>query len=275
MAMKLSLPHGETKNSLRTPQPITLPDRAASGPHRKLPAAKDVRGAAGTGMMLREEDIVLGMAAKGKRSALAKISDRLGQRADRRGSTVLSALLRRERLGSTGIGHGVAVPHARLDGIAEPVAMLAVLENPVRFGAPDDQPVDILLTFLWPKDDVAGFLPTLASICRLLRQPDLRARLRAADAAVEARAWMERYEAGEAGQPPWPSIAGTPGYHPTDRAGRILHPKTYFVPVEPKPPAPRAVSEERFRSSAIACATGAMTICATRMPRTISKSSSP
>jgi PTS system nitrogen regulatory IIA component len=275
MAMKLSLPHGETKNSVHAPQLIALPDRPVSGPYRKLPAAKGLRRAAGAGMMLREEDIVLGMAAKGKRSALAKIADRLGQRADRRGSAVLAALLRRERLGSTGIGHGVAVPHARLDGIAEPVAMLAVLENPVWFGAPDDQPVDILLTLLWPKDDVAGFLPTLASACRLLRRPDLRACLRAADAAVEARAWMERHEAGQAGPPSWPSIAGASGFHPTDRAGRILLPKTYFVPVEPKPPAPRAVSEERSRSSAIACATGAMTICATRMPRTISKSSSP
>src|SRR3546814_6189330 len=78
------------------------------------------------------------MAARGKRSALAKIADRLGQRVDMRGAAILAALLRRERLGSTGIGHGVAVPHARLDGMPEPVAMLTALESPVWFGRSEE-----------------------------------------------------------------------------------------------------------------------------------------
>ncbi|MDN5929122.1 MAG: PTS sugar transporter subunit IIA, partial [Hyphomicrobiales bacterium] len=146
------------------------------------------------GGMLREQDVVLGMAAKGKRSALAKIADRLAERVDMRPSTVLAGLLRRERLGSTGVGHGVAVPHARLGGLAQPAAMLAVLERPVWFGSADDEQVDLLLTLLWPKDDVAGFLPTLASFCRLLRQPDLRARLRAAATPREAQAWLELHD---------------------------------------------------------------------------------
>jgi PTS system nitrogen regulatory IIA component len=142
------------------------------------------------GRVLREEDIVLSMAAKGKRSALAKIANRLGYRIDKSGSAVLAALLRRERLGSTGIGHGVAVPHARLDGLEKPVAMLTVLESPVWFGAPDEEPVDLLLTLLWPKGDIAGFLPTLALFCRLLRQSDLRSRLRTAATPAEARIWL-------------------------------------------------------------------------------------
>lgn len=193
--MVVTFPHGEIRKSTRASQLISLPRRAVLPPHRQP--------ATGVGRMLREQDIMLGMAARGKRSALAKIADRLGQRVDMRGGAILAALLRRERLGSTGIGHGVAVPHARLDGIAEPAAMLTALEGPVWFGAPDDEPVDLLLTLLWPKDDVAGFLPTLASFCRLLRQPGLRARLREAATPTEAHAWLEMHD----GPPVAPPVA--------------------------------------------------------------------
>jgi PTS system nitrogen regulatory IIA component len=190
IAMSLSLPHVEMPESRSALQLIALPRYVASGPHCRLPA-DSLEGTQPVGRHLREQDILLGMAAKGKRSALARIADRLGQSADMRANTVLAGLLRRERLGSTGIGYGVAVPHARLDGIMEPVAMLAVLESPVWFGAPDDEPVDLLLALLWPKPDVAGFLPALAAFCRVLRQPDLRSRLREAATPAEARAWLQ------------------------------------------------------------------------------------
>jgi PTS system nitrogen regulatory IIA component len=196
--MVVTFPPGE-----RAPQLIALPRRAVLPPYRQPATVEAVAPAAGIGGMPREDDIMLGMAARGKRSALAKIADRLGQRIDMRGGAILAALLRRERLGSTGIGHGVAIPHARLDGIAEPAAMLTTLEGPVRFGAPDDEPVDLLLTLLWPKDDVADFLPTLASFCRLLRRPGLRARLREAATPAEAHAWLELQD----GPPVAPPVA--------------------------------------------------------------------
>jgi PTS system nitrogen regulatory IIA component len=204
MTTNLSLPPGEMPESASARQLIALPRYIVSGPSRKPPTdtAEARQPMAGTGGILREQDIVLAMVAKGKRSALAKIAGRLDQRLDMRGSAVLAALLRRERLGSTGIGHGVAVPHARLDGIAEPVTMLTVLDNPVWFGAPDDEPVDLLLTLLWPKGDVAGFLPTLASFCRLLRQPDRRARLRASATPAEARVWLGLHERDFVEEPP-------------------------------------------------------------------------
>jgi PTS system nitrogen regulatory IIA component len=146
------------------------------------------------GGILREQDVVIGMPAKGKRSALTRIAAQLGNNAGKGAGEVLTALQRRERLGSTGIGHGVAIPHARIEGIAAPVAMMATLQEPVWFGSPDNDPVDLLLAFLWPSSDVAGFLPTLARFCRLLRQPELRARLRASDSPAEARAWIEFFD---------------------------------------------------------------------------------
>ncbi|MDW6023062.1 PTS sugar transporter subunit IIA [Mesorhizobium sp. BAC0120] len=141
--------------------------------------------------LLREQDIVLQMPAKGRRSALAKAAGWLGERVGRGQDEVLAAMLERERLGSTGIGHGVAIPHGRLDGIDAPAAMLATLERPVWFGSPDLAPVDLLLALLWPKSDVAGFLPALSYFCRLLRQPELRERLRAAETPEEAYAWLQ------------------------------------------------------------------------------------
>ena len=77
---------------------------------------------------LREQDILLGMPAKGKHSALARVAAWLGGRVGRGQGAVLDALLHRERLGSTAVGHGVAIPHARMDGISAPVAMLATLQ---------------------------------------------------------------------------------------------------------------------------------------------------
>lgn len=148
--------------------------------------------------LLGERDVVLGLPAKGKRSALARLAAALGERVGLPPDSVLAAMLRRERLGSTAIGHGVAVPHARLDGIPTPKAMIATLQRPVWFGAPDNEPVDLLLAVLWPKSDNAGFLPALARFCRLLRHADLRNHIRASETPAEALAWMEFFEEREA-----------------------------------------------------------------------------
>jgi PTS system nitrogen regulatory IIA component len=201
MVVTIFPPWDETRKSAPAPDLIALPQHIASGSYRKGSAARGITPEAGAGGMLREQDVVLGMAAKGKRSALAKIAGRLAERVDMRPSTVLAGLLRRERLGSTGVGHGVAVPHARLGGLVQPAAMLVVLDSPVWFGSADDEQVDLLLTLVWPKDDVAGFLPTLASFCRRLRQADLRARLRAAATPHEAHAWLELRDSPPAAPP--------------------------------------------------------------------------
>lgn len=144
--------------------------------------------------LLEEQDILLGVHAKGKRSALARIAACLGERAGVGQGAVLAALLRRERLGSTAIGRGVAIPHARLDGVSAPAAMVATLQRPVWFDAPDSDPVDLLLAVLWPKSDSAGFLPALAQLCRLVRHPELRDRVRTSGTPAEALDWMASFD---------------------------------------------------------------------------------
>lgn len=94
------------------------------------------------------------------------------------------ALLRREGLGSTGLGAGIAIPHARIAGLGAPLGLLAILRSPVEFDSIDGKPVDIVFALLAPDDKDA--LKALAGISRLLRQPDLLAALRHAPSAAIA-----------------------------------------------------------------------------------------
>ena len=82
---------------------------------------------------------------------------------------VLEALEERERLGSTGFGRGVAIPHARFGGLQRPVAALLKLEHPVEFAAADGLPVDLVFGLLSPENCGATHLHALAAISRLVR----------------------------------------------------------------------------------------------------------
>jgi nitrogen PTS system EIIA component len=83
----------------------------------------------------------------------------------------VSALMAREDVGSTGIGNGIAIPHAKLAGLEAPVVGMAGLRNPVRFEAPDGMPVDLLFVVLMPDAADREPLPLLARIVKVLRQP--------------------------------------------------------------------------------------------------------
>jgi PTS system nitrogen regulatory IIA component len=94
-------------------------------------------------------------------------------------SVAVEALLERESLGPTGVGHGVALPHARLDGLEQVVGVLVVLDTPIEFEAVDRQPVDIAFGLFAPVDAGVEHLKALALVSRTLREPSLCAKLRA------------------------------------------------------------------------------------------------
>lgn len=96
------------------------------------------------------------------------------------GST-LDALQEREALGATGVGHGVALPHARLHGLDRVVGLFLRLDKPIDFDAVDRQPVDLVFALLAPTTSGVDHLKALALVSRTLRDADLRARLRAND----------------------------------------------------------------------------------------------
>ena len=98
-------------------------------------------------------------------------------------SEVVDALQERESLGPTGVGHGVALPHARLHGLDNVVGLFLRLEKPLDFDAVDRQPVDLIFALLAPESSGVDHLKALALVSRTLRDNDLRAKLRANDDA--------------------------------------------------------------------------------------------
>ena len=135
------------------------------------------------GELLDRTAISLRVGATDKRKALAVIAEIAARNFTLEAGEVLDALIEREAAGSTGVGHGVAVPHARLEGLARMRGIFVRLEHPVDFGSVDDQPVDLLFALFAPKNAGAEPLRALAKVSRQLRQATLREHLRTARAA--------------------------------------------------------------------------------------------
>ena len=127
--------------------------------------------------------VVHRLGADSRRQALAAIADIAARRFGLDASEILDALMAREAAGSTGVGQGVAVPHAELAGLTAMRAVFVRLETPVEFDAVDDQPVDLLLALFAPKDAGASHLRALARVSRLMRDKALRTQLRQAESA--------------------------------------------------------------------------------------------
>lgn len=136
------------------------------------------------GQLLDRNAIALRISATNKRKALAVIAEIAARNFGLDAGYVLDALTEREQAGSTGLGYGVAAPHARLDGIDRLRGVFVRLEHPVEFDSVDDQPVDLIFALFAPKDaSGVEHLRALARVSRLLRQAELREQLRQAHTA--------------------------------------------------------------------------------------------
>ncbi len=118
--------------------------------------------------------------ASSKRQALGVVAEIAGRAFALKPAEVLTKLMQRERIKSTGMGHGVAIPHARLRGLDRVRGVFIRLENPIDFAAVDEQPVDLVFALLTPLDGASEHLRALARVSRALRQSDLRQQLRQA-----------------------------------------------------------------------------------------------
>ena len=101
---------------------------------------------------------------------------------------VIDSLFSRERLGSTGLGHGVAIPHGRIKGLKAPMAAVFQLVEPIVFDSPDEQPVVLLIFLLVPEAATQKHLEILSEIAELLSDAALRAKLCGCTDAVELHA---------------------------------------------------------------------------------------
>ena len=134
--------------------------------------------------LLSGPDTVLAcVKASGKKALLAELAAKAAQRYGVDERRLFDRLLERERLGSTGIGSGIAIPHGRLPGLDKPVGLFARLAHPIDFDAIDDRPVDIVFLLLAPEGAGADHLKALARVSRLLRDRSLVEKLRATESA--------------------------------------------------------------------------------------------
>jgi nitrogen PTS system EIIA component len=100
---------------------------------------------------------------------------------------ITDSLFARERLGSTGLGHGVAIPHGRIKGLKQPLAAVFQLANPIGFDAPDEQPVQLMIFLLVPEAATQKHLEILSEIAELLSDSRLREQMKTATEASAAR----------------------------------------------------------------------------------------
>ncbi len=154
--------------------------------------------------LLHRRDIVLRASAQAKRPLLRFLADTLSARCGLTEDSVLAALLNRESIGSTAIGHSIAIPHALLKELSEPAAILAVLDRPVWYWAPDEQPVDVVLAAIWPGERAGEFTPALARCCRRLACAGAMKKMRSAATADEVLECLRRLD--EAGWGPHTSM---------------------------------------------------------------------
>lgn len=131
--------------------------------------------------VLKEENIISELDATDKREVLDEmVSDLSSRLAGLNREKLLEALLEREKLGSTGIGHGVAIPHGKLKGIDEIVVSFGRSRKGVDFNSTDDKPVYLFFLIVAPENSAAAHLKVLASISHLLKSQEFRTRLKGA-----------------------------------------------------------------------------------------------
>lgn len=134
--------------------------------------------------LLTPDRVVANLKATDKARLLADLARRAAAATGLPQQSVHEALAAREALGSTGVGAGVAIPHARLAGLDHFFGLFARLERRLDYDAVDERPVDLVFLLLIPENAAAEHLHALACVSRRLRDPDVVARLRKADDAA-------------------------------------------------------------------------------------------
>ena len=149
--------------------------------------------------MLTGPDAVLAsVKASGKKALLAELAARAASMLKLDERRLFDRLLERERLGSTGIGGGIAIPHGRMLGLDKPVGLFARLGHPVDFDSIDERPVDTVFLLLAPEGAGADHLKALARVSRLVRAPQVSERLRTAHDGAAIYAILTQRAAVEA-----------------------------------------------------------------------------
>ena len=131
-----------------------------------------------TADLIAPNAILPALKVNGKKQALQEIAAKAAALTGQSDRAIFEILLQREKLGSTGVGNGVAIPHGKLPKLGKVFGLFARLERPVDFEALDGQPVDLVFLLLAPEGAGADHLKALARVARLLRDPEVARKLR-------------------------------------------------------------------------------------------------
>jgi len=127
------------------------------------------------------EGVVANLRVTSKKQALQELAKRAAELTGQSERAVFEVLIERERLGTTGVGNGIAIPHGKLPSLDRLYGLFARLEKPIDFDAIDEQPVDLICLLLAPETAGADHLKALARVSRLLRDPAICEKLRGTD----------------------------------------------------------------------------------------------
>lgn len=133
--------------------------------------------------LLRPEGVIANLRATSKKQALQELARKAAELTHEHERAIFDVLLERERLGTTGVGAGIAIPHGKLPGLKRLCGVFARLEKPINFESIDDQPVDLIFLLLAPGTAGADHLKALARVSRLLRDRSVCEKLRGSDNA--------------------------------------------------------------------------------------------
>lgn len=148
--------------------------------------------------LLQQDAIIPALRVNSKKQLLQELAAKASKLTSIPEREIFDVILQRERLGSTGVGHGIAIPHGKLSSIQRIVGVFARLETPVDFEALDDQPVDLAFLLLAPEGAGADHLKALSRIARVLRDQDMVSKLRATDSAQAIYTFLNEEQASNA-----------------------------------------------------------------------------
>ncbi len=145
--------------------------------------------------MIEINNVIYELCVNSKKQALQAMCDKACEEFGVCSEDLIKCLIERERIGSTGIGNGVAMPHAKIEGITKIVNILLKLETPVNFDAIDDQPVDIIFLTLAPVGPTSGEqLQYLAKVATFLKDGQIAEKLRISEREIEAASVVSEWQ---------------------------------------------------------------------------------
>jgi nitrogen PTS system EIIA component len=148
--------------------------------------------------LIAQNAVLPALKANSKKQLLQEMSAKAASLTGLPEREIFDVILQRERLGSTGVGNGIAIPHGKMPQLDRIVGVFARLEQPVNFEALDDEPVDLVVLLLAPEGAGADHLKALSRIARVMRDSDLVEKMRATDDAASLYAFLSDSQASNA-----------------------------------------------------------------------------